>query len=65
MQSIGIGVALSLILMVVAAFGAIPALLGAWLQEAVDLASILWALRATVEPRTRETSPQASLTEAT
>ncbi len=65
MQSIGIGVALSLILMVVAAFGAIPALLGAWLQEAVDLASILWALRATVDARAREVSPQASLTEVT
>ncbi len=65
MQSIGIGVALSLILMAVAAFGAIPALLGAWLQEAVDLASILWALRATVDAGAKETSTQASLTEAT
>jgi P-type E1-E2 ATPase len=46
MQAIGIGVAMSLALMVLAAFGWIPAIVGAGLQEFVDLATILWALRA-------------------
>ena len=32
--------------MIVAAFGVLPAIVGAWLQEAVDVISILWALRA-------------------
>ena len=48
MQAIGIGVAMSLVLMVMAAFGAIPAIVGAGLQEVVDLATILWALRASM-----------------
>jgi P-type E1-E2 ATPase len=47
LQSIAIGISLSLILMVIAAFGVIPAIVGALLQEAVDLASILNSLRAT------------------
>lgn len=46
LQSIWLGMILSLILMVVAAFGLIPATIGATLQEAVDLATILNALRA-------------------
>jgi heavy metal translocating P-type ATPase len=46
MQAIGIGVGLSFALMAMAAFGAIPAIVGAGLQEFVDLATILWALRA-------------------
>lgn len=45
-QAIGIGVGLSVLLMVVAATGRLPALAGAWLQEAVDLTCILWALLA-------------------
>ncbi|HLT85691.1 MAG TPA: heavy metal translocating P-type ATPase, partial [Phototrophicaceae bacterium] len=45
-QAIGIGVVMSVALMVVAAFGTLPAIVGAWLQEVVDLATILWALRA-------------------
>ena len=49
-QSIGIGIALSVVLMVLAAFGAIPALLGAGLQELVDLVTILNALRALTGP---------------
>jgi hypothetical protein len=32
--------------MLFAATGALPAIIGAWLQEAVDVISILWALRA-------------------
>jgi heavy metal translocating P-type ATPase len=46
LQSIWLGIALSLGLMVVAAFGVIPATIGALLQEFVDLATILNALRA-------------------
>ncbi|MBO0922115.1 cadmium-translocating P-type ATPase [Cellulomonas sp. zg-ZUI222] len=45
-QSIAMGVGLSVALMLVAATGSLPALAGAWLQEAVDLTTILWALLA-------------------
>ena len=44
--SIWLGIALSLVLMLVAAFGYIPAVAGALTQELVDLATILNALRA-------------------
>ncbi len=46
LQSIWLGIGLSLVLMGVAAFGFIPAIVGAATQEVVDLASILSALRA-------------------
>lgn len=46
LQSIWIGIALSVVLMLVAAFGVIPATVGAGLQEVVDLVTILNALRA-------------------
>lgn len=46
LQSIWIGIAFSLALMVWAAFGQLPAIVGAALQEVVDLISILGALRA-------------------
>ena len=60
LQSIGVGIALSIGLMLVAAFGVIPATLGAGIQEVVDLATILNALRAI---RPRETaSPPATVT---
>lgn len=45
-QSIGIGIGLSLVLMVIAVFGYIPPPLGAMLQEIIDVAVILNALRA-------------------
>lgn len=51
LQSIWIGIALSAGLMVVAAFGLIPATAGAAIQEVVDLAAILNALRAVRVPR--------------
>jgi heavy metal translocating P-type ATPase len=47
LQTIWIGITLSVLLMVLAAFGFVPAIVGAWLQEAVDVIVILWALRAT------------------
>ena len=46
LQSIWLGMALSVGLMVVAAFGFLPAIFGAATQELVDLVSILGALRA-------------------
>ena len=45
-QSIWVGIALSLVLMVIAATGAIPALVGALFQELVDVVAIVNALRA-------------------
>ncbi|WP_448005715.1 heavy metal translocating P-type ATPase [Agromyces bauzanensis] len=46
LQSIWLGIGVSVGLMIVAAFGLIPATAGALLQEVVDLATILAALRA-------------------
>jgi heavy metal translocating P-type ATPase len=46
LQSIWLGIVLSIGLMIIAAFGLIPATVGALLQELVDLATILNALRA-------------------
>lgn len=45
-QSVLIGIGACLVLMIVAAFGVIPALIGAALQELIDLVSIVSALRA-------------------
>jgi cation transport ATPase len=45
LQSIWIGIALSVVLMGIAAFGYIPAIAGAATQEVVDLITILNALR--------------------
>jgi heavy metal translocating P-type ATPase len=45
-QAIAIGVGLSVVLMLVGATGRMPAFVGAWMQEVVDLACILWALLA-------------------
>ncbi len=46
LQAIWLGVSLSVVLMVTAAFGLIPAVVGAGLQEVVDVACIMWALLA-------------------
>jgi heavy metal translocating P-type ATPase len=51
LQSIWLGIALSVVLMLVAATGAIPAIFGALSQEVVDLLAILNALRALRGPR--------------
>lgn len=45
-QSVSVGMGLSLVAMAVAAFGYLPPLVGAVLQEAIDVAVILNALRA-------------------
>jgi cation transport ATPase len=46
LQSIWLGIIVSIGLMLVAAFGVIPATIGALLQEVVDLVTIFAALRA-------------------
>src|SRR5690606_21852531 len=67
LTAIWIGVVLSIGLMVVAAFGYIPAVAGALTQELVDLATILYALRAltgrTSHPELRLSSPAAARVE--
>lgn len=46
LESVWIGIAISVILMVIATFGIIPAIVGAFLQEVVDVIVIINALRA-------------------
>lgn len=46
LQAIWAGILISVGLMLVAAAGFLPAIVGAWMQELVDLVAILWALRA-------------------
>jgi len=62
LESIWLGIVISVVLMVVAAFGLIPATAGALTQELVDLAAILAALRA-IGGRLdkQETAAQASV----
>ncbi len=60
-QSIWLGIAFSVVLMLVAAFGFLPALLGAWMQELVDLVAILGALRAIRGPRGPRRSTDAAV----
>lgn len=45
-QAVLIGIGICTVLMLIAAFGIIPAFIGAMLQEVIDTVSILWALRA-------------------
>jgi heavy metal translocating P-type ATPase len=63
LQSIWLGIIISVGLMLVAAWGFLPAIFGALAQEAVDLIAILGALRAVTEPRT--TKPLVKPTPAT
>lgn len=51
--AIWIGIVLSVGLMLIAATGIIPAVAGAFIQELVDLATILYALRALTGPKSR------------
>lgn len=60
LESIWVGIILSTGLMIVAAFGFIPAVAGALFQELVDLATILNALRALGPARGREPVRQAA-----
>ena len=56
-QSIRVGLGLSGIAMIVAAFGVLPPVMGAALQEAIDVAVILNALRSAAEPVHRPRGP--------
>ncbi|WP_292832926.1 heavy metal translocating P-type ATPase [Microbacterium sp.] len=62
LQSIWVGIGLSVTLMMIAAVGLLPALIGAWMQEGVDVVSILWALRASTG--SKEVQPLVTATPA-
>lgn len=64
LTAIWIGIALSIALMIVAMTGVIPAVAGALIQELVDLATILYALRALRGPLTSESDIAAEHPEA-
>ena len=49
LQSVVVGLSLSIIAMLCAAFNLIPVVVGAFLQEAIDVVSILWALTALID----------------
>ena len=49
LQAVIIGLALAVIGMIAAAFDLIPVVVGAFLQEAIDVVSILWALTALID----------------
>ncbi|WP_421776288.1 heavy metal translocating P-type ATPase [Gardnerella sp. KA00255] len=50
-QSVLMGIGLAIISMLFAAFGFIPAVIGAMMQEAIDVVAIMWALTALRERR--------------
>ncbi len=58
-QAIGVGLGLSSLAMLVAAAGFIVPVVGALIQEAIDVAVILYALRAGMAPRSDTASPLA------
>ena len=60
LTAIWIGIGLSVGLMLIAMTGIIPAVAGALVQEAVDLATILYALRALGGPATGLVAPRGS-----
>ena len=49
LQAVVVGLALAVIGMIAAAFDLIPVVVGAFLQEAIDVVSILWALTALID----------------
>jgi P-type E1-E2 ATPase len=49
LQAVIAGIALAFLCMIAAAFNLIPVVVGAFLQEAIDVVSILWALTALIE----------------
>lgn len=62
--AIWIGIVLSVALMLIAAFGYLPAVVGALLQEVIDLATILYALRALKGRERIKVTAEANATEA-
>ncbi|HEY5060238.1 MAG TPA: heavy metal translocating P-type ATPase [Gemmatimonadaceae bacterium] len=63
-QSIWTGLALSGVAMIVAAFGGLAPVMGAGLQEAIDVAVILNALRTSITPRAEHRAAGASAVHA-
>lgn len=59
-ESVLIGIAICTILMLIASFGVIPAIIGALFQEVVDTVTILWALRARSDKRTVKMKPSGT-----
>ena len=57
-QSIRVGLGLSAVAMLVAAFGGLTPVIGAGLQEAIDVAVILNALRSSADPVRRPRGPR-------
>ena len=49
LQAVLVGLGLAIIGMVAAAFNLIPVVVGAFMQEAIDVVSILWALTALLD----------------
>ena len=49
LQAVLVGLGLAIIGMVAAAFNLIPVVIGAFMQEAIDVVSILWALTALLD----------------
>ena len=54
LQAVVGGLALALACMLAAAWDLIPVVVGAFVQEAIDVVSILWALTALTGPESRE-----------
>ncbi|MFC2746230.1 MAG: heavy metal translocating P-type ATPase, partial [Parascardovia denticolens] len=54
LQAVLGGIIAALIGMMLAAFGLIPTIVGALLQELIDATSILWALRAAFDGKERK-----------
>ena len=48
-QAVCLGLGLALVGMIAAAFNLIPVVIGALMQEAIDVVSILWALTALID----------------
>jgi heavy metal translocating P-type ATPase len=65
LQSIWLGIIISVGLMIVAAWGFLPAIFGALAQEIVDLIAILGALRAVKEPGKSPSTTETVVTEKT
>ncbi len=59
-QSIGIGIGLSICLMILAAFGFVKPVFGALLQELIDVLVILNALRVLIKPRAQVTESSSN-----
>lgn len=59
LQSVLIGLGLALVCMVAAAFNLIPVVVGAFIQEAIDVVSILWALTVLIDRRDADAVPRA------